>query len=180
MAIKTARYDKTKAKPAAKPAVKLAAKTAAPVVKPKPKPAVAKTVKVVGTKTELPKSDEFLKELIEKTYPQQHQIKYRKQGNTFDFTASVRNMPTGCGLGVIYSMLSLILEIPKNEFLSQLKEISTNQGISAYICTLGDSYYNYEKKLLDLGFVEIACYHNKLHGGTSTQKLYLIDLTKID
>lgn len=175
MAVKTANYDKTKAVKA-----KPAKATATPTTKPKPKPAVEKVKKVEETKVEPAKSDEFLKDLLAKTYPTTHVIKYRKEGNNYDSTAQIRNMPTGCGLGVIYSMIYLITVIPKDEFLKQLKDIGETQRISTYICTLGDTYYGiYEKKLLDLGFVEIACYLNKAHSGGSTQKLYLIDLTKI-
>jgi hypothetical protein len=89
----------------------------------------------------------------------------------------VKGMITGCGIAQLHGVANLSANINPDEFREKFQDIRDN-GVGAVICTLGQSYYASEDKLLNLGFEKLSEYSNYRHGqdGNYKQRLYIYKL----
>lgn len=87
-------------------------------------------------------------------------------------TVKVCGMMTGCGLVQLYGA-SVLNQKTLDDVIKDVR----GQGAGAIICTLGQSYFQYEKNVLELGFTLLKEYNNYLHGATGNykQRLYIYE-----
>jgi hypothetical protein len=69
--------------------------------------------------------------------------------------------------------IAYVTDTPE-EFHERLSTLKANAG--AVICTLGQSFFKQEDKLLSYGFKRIAEYNNWVHGVGYKQRLYILEL----
>ena len=83
---------------------------------------------------------------------------------------------TGCGLAQMYGVVNLCNMSKKSalKLLEAIKSDYRRDGAGGIVATLGAGYYNYEKQLLDFGFVMLKEYENYRHGSGYKQRLYIL------
>lgn len=131
------------------------------------------------------KANPFEKKLKLKTTPRPNWHGSMEYGSL-----SVTGLTTGCGLCQLYGVINY--GTPES-FIADFKRLleqaivsipgsgNSDNSCTAFIATLGNTSYHYEKNLLKAGFKRIAEYKNGAHWyskpalPTDTQRLYIYD-----